>query len=129
MIEIDMKLPSCCDECFAFNDYGCMISGESCGHSFKSFESRMPSCPMKDAEPRVLTLEEVTTGDECWFEHKSGVCGYVDCYICTGNQSVEVWRTSKRGPDYLSWERYLKSWRCWSAKPTDEQRESVKWDE
>lgn len=84
---------------------------------------------LKAQEPRVLTLEEVTAGDECWLEHKSGVCGYVDCYICTGNRSVEVWRTSKQGPDYLSWERYLKGWRCWSARPTDEQREAVKWQD
>ena len=84
---------------------------------------------LKELEPRVLTLEEVTAEDECWFEHKSGVYGYVSCYICTGNRSVEVWRTSKQGPDYLSWERYLKGWRCWSSRPTDEQREAVPWED
>ncbi len=28
-----------------------------------------------------------------------------------------------------NWPEYGKSWRCWSAQPTDEQRKAVKWDE
>lgn len=28
-----------------------------------------------------------------------------------------------------SWDSYGKLWRCWSAKPTDEQRKMVKWND
>lgn len=136
MIEIDMKLPSCCEECFAFNDYGCMISGESCGHSFKSFESRMPSCPMKDNEPRVLTLEEVMQ-----------YIGYSEKIPPKSWEKLLLWTESRNGTGVISGYRdvenlrnlidmdgidgtYIayKHWRCWSAKPTDEQREAVPWN-
>ena len=83
---------------------------------------------LKAQEPRLLTAEELTGGDECWLEHKNGACGYADCYMCTGRNSVEVWRCMAQGPSYLSWIDFNKTWRCWSAKPTDEQREAVKWE-
>lgn len=134
MIEIDMKLPSCCDECFAFDDYGCMISGESCEHSFKSFESRMPSCPMKDNEPRVLTLNELRalydTDHFVWVEDN----GDDDCF--DGYAEVDIYKEKVELFEFgneVQWEpdndNYGKTWRCWSAKPTEEQKEATPWTE
>lgn len=139
MIEINMKMPSCCDECFAFNDYGCMISGESCGHSFKSFESRMPSCPMKDAEPRVLTIEEVACKPHkewLWFEEN--VYGHIEesAMVCAqiyafGDSWIAVDVPSQTHDETIKFdnEYYGKTWRCWSSRPTDEQREATPWTE
>lgn len=31
--------------------------------------------------------------------------------------------------DRLEYSEYGKSWRCWDKRPTDEQRQAVKWDE
>ena len=79
-------------------------------------------------EPRLLTMEELTGDGECWFEGINGACGYADCYMCTGSQEVEVNRISRK-PEYVLWEDFMKKWRCWTSRPTDEQREEVKWDE
>ena len=83
---------------------------------------------LKAQEPRVMTLEEATGDGECWFEHKNGACGYADCYMCTGVQAAEIDRIMK-APEYLTLKTYSKTWRCWTSRPTDEQREKVKWDD
>ena len=40
------------------------------------------------------------------------------------------WRCHNQVAKYLNdWKAdYGKKWRCWTAKPTDEQRKAVKWD-
>ena len=82
---------------------------------------------LKAQEPRLLTIEEITGDGECWFEGINGACGYADCYMCTGSKEVEVNRISMK-PEYVSWDDFKKKWRCWSYRPTDEQRKAVKWE-
>ena len=59
MIQIDMKIPECCDQCFALDDTGdypyCMISHDSRGYTFPIFEKRMESCPLKE---QAITHEQ-----------------------------------------------------------------------
>jgi len=81
---------------------------------------------LKEQEPKLLTIEEITGDGECWFEGINGACGYADCYMCTGSKEVEVNRISMK-PEYVSWNDFKKKWRCWSYRPTDEQRKAVKW--
>lgn len=83
---------------------------------------------LKEQEPKLLTIEEITGDGECWFEGINGACGYADCYMCTGSKEVEVNRISMK-PEYVSWNDFKKKWRCWSYRPTDEQRKAVKWDD
>lgn len=64
---------------------------------------------LKAQEPRVLTLDEAKKADVCWYE-KKGLEPVLQVTI--------VFRTFGYG----------KTWRCWSSKPTEEQREAVKWD-
>lgn len=91
---------------------------------------------LKQREPRVLTLEEIWEyGDD-----KPLFIEYVlptetvmkpaifqpdnsekDVYMCV----VSAWRAS----GFYSLERYGKDWRCWTARPTDEQREATPWGE
>lgn len=63
MIEIDMKMPSCCDDCFALDfsgDYPCCIISEECrGYGFNVYENRMPSCPLKEQERTIVDLRNV----------------------------------------------------------------------
>ena len=110
-------------DCPVYSPDGWMIPTEEVDEAFA-----MAINALKAQEPRVLTLEEATGDDECWFEHASGACGYADCYLCTGAQAVEVWRTSIQHPEYLTWGTYGKKWRCWSSKPTDEQRSGMPWE-
>ena len=82
---------------------------------------------LKEQEPRVLTLEEVLKANPVWFEthglllpaiidHEESKAG--DCVIVFGEFDGS----------YYPINRYNKTWRCWTAKPTDKQRTEVKWE-
>ena len=82
----------------------------------------------KVQEPKVLTSDEVQPDELVWIEVP---------------QSDEIWPALLRMSDwfdYPTWvmrgyglaghylhEGYGRDWRCWTAKPTDEQRRAVKW--
>ena len=150
MIEIDMKFPSCCKECFALDDFSgiypyCLISKRYEGYYFNVRAKRMPFCPLKDDEPRVLTLDEVKAigtqnfnqmRDEntrlVWVEEESALNIAKPTYYDLGleNSEEEPIYLYYVGTDFFDRcdpNTYGKDWRCWSAKPTEEQRESVKW--
>lgn len=90
---------------------------------------------LKAQEPRVMTLEEVgETFDDMWLEYndrvypatwggtdynRNAVSYYVHGYVRVGRGITLT----------LPIEDYGKTWRCWTARPTDEQREAVKWDD
>lgn len=91
--------------------------------------------------PRLLTLEEIRAlplGAVIWLEYKavdedgnidislhpvmrSVCCG--DAVICDGESQTEIDTITLEPDECGSMERY------WSARPTDEQREAVAWDE
>lgn len=84
---------------------------------------------LKDQEPRVLTLEEVRDEYEVvWLETK-----YLSPTVClfdNGESNVD-WLYFVFGSDDsygMAGRLYGKNWRCWSARPTDELREAVKWE-
>jgi len=83
----------------------------------------------KEQEPRVMTLEEVKAfgWDYCYLEEERlpgkeyrSVCGdyALTCITWPCIASMRL----QHGDD-----SYGKKWRCWSAKPTDKQRQKVKW--
>jgi hypothetical protein len=86
---------------------------------------------LREQEPRLMTLEEVKAfdWDYCYLEEERlpgkeyrAVCGdyALTCitWPCVASMRIQ------HGDD-----SYGKKWRCWTARPTDEQREAVKWDE
>jgi len=85
---------------------------------------------LKGQEPMVMTLEEVKAfgWDYCYLEEERltgkeyrSVCGdyALTCitWPCIASMRIQY------GDD-----SYGTKWRCWSAKPTDEQRQAVKWE-
>lgn len=81
-------------------------------------------------EPMVLTLEEVRDEYEVvWLETK-----YLSPTVClfdNGESNVD-WLYFVFGSDDSFGELvhlYGKNWRCWSSRPTDEQREATLWTE
>lgn len=150
MIEIDMKFPSCCKECFALDDFSgiypyCIISKKYEGYYFNIRTKRMPFCPLKNDEPRVLTLDEVKAigtqnfnqmRDEntrlVWVEEESALNIAKPTYYDLGledneEEPIYLYYVGTDFFDRCDPSTYSKDWRCWSAKPTEEQRESVKW--
>ena len=64
MIQIDMPMPRCCDECFAFGDSWyypyCYILRQQLGFTFESDKQRIPTCPLKEQKnsPNGVLKEE-----------------------------------------------------------------------
>lgn len=84
---------------------------------------------LKAQEPRVLTLEEVRNNcpDCVYVETKTGwlECTIQDCGESDKYDGIFVYGINEYFME--SWDIYGKWWRCWSAKPTDEQREATPW--
>lgn len=99
---------------------------------------------LKEQEPRVLELEELKqfVGHPCWFESSGTYMGKEGFWIipsmfkmfCGGETVFYVsvlMKNSDCGMTYhgeLGLSVYNKVWRCWSSRPTDEQREVEPWE-
>lgn len=94
---------------------------------------------LKEQEPRVLTIEEVACKPHkewLWFEEN--VYGHIEesAMVCAqiyafGDSWIAVDVPSQTHDETIEFdnEHYGKTWRCWSAKPTEEQREATPWTE
>ena len=93
---------------------------------------------LEEKEPRVLTLEELMSSSgggfvEIWFEgdpeeELKEEKVLIECGWCRGCYVSEDGDFSNE--DYIAWQ-YNKRYglRIWTGRPTDEQREAVKWDD
>jgi len=90
---------------------------------------------LKEQEPRLITLEEVknhNNKDNCvWFELRDIVV--IPVFTRQDRQETVIenpYILSDQTISHLYWKNidYCKKWRCWSLRPTDEQREAVTWD-
>ena len=86
---------------------------------------------LKEQEPRVMTLEEIKEGEPYRLGvGKEFVTLPVIC-IHRYDDAQKPYITFVWKCGTFSWmsEDYGKIWRCWSAKPTDEQRKAVAWND
>lgn len=85
---------------------------------------------LKAQEPRVMTLEEVKMLDSDYY--------YLESMRSPGKELREIvgayGLTCVTWPS-ITWARqtmgdsgYGKTWRCWTSRPTDEQREATAWE-
>lgn len=85
---------------------------------------------LKAQEPRVMTLEEVNAldWDYCYLEQErlpgKEYRGMLGKYIMT----CVTWPSITAAKISQGMDNYGKTWRCWTARPTDAQREAVKWE-
>ena len=93
---------------------------------------RADLCGECDMQARLMTLEEAQGADYCWFEsYMTGVAQPASVQI-----SAELWHGKHTSDiEFCGWsthfvldEEYGKAWRCWTTRPTDEQREAAKWN-
>ena len=66
-----------------------------------------------DLEPRVMTLEETRNCEVVWAEDRSTR----EIYPCIVKNNMNDSKLYKYGVQ----------WRCWTSRPTDEQREATPW--
>jgi hypothetical protein len=93
---------------------------------------------LKAQEPRVMTLGEIDNALKMplWKEtkraHKDLYTGWVLAYDIQKGLGITGTRLGMSEPSgrvvWYGLDDYGKTWRCWTSRPTDEQRESVKWD-
>ena len=86
----------------------------------------------------VMTLEEVrgSLKQPIWKEvrssHKDLYMGWVLAYDIQAGQGITGTRLGMADPSgRMAWYRledYGTKWRCWTSRPTDKQREAVKWE-
>lgn len=93
---------------------------------------------LKAQEPRVMTLAELWHMEHrpVCLERKNSLLYITEpsivlkterCYIPSLGDSYILMRENKIHDKYWACD-YNKTWRCWSCRPTDEQRKAVKWE-
>ena len=87
---------------------------------------------LKEQKARVLTLDEAAEDQEVWTEAKLRGTERIPLFISilwltddAKDFELELIGTGRRA--FMLAKEYGKTWRCWSSKPTDEQREAAKW--
>jgi len=124
----------CLDECPYHDD--CWETDCELGYILKKDALKL----LKEQEPRVLTLEEVikhyslppvVLDDLEWQEDYLQDIKPLYFDFPTKDSFAVHWRGYQQVRQYLEdWKAsYGQTWRCWTAKPTNEQREALKWDE
>ena len=90
---------------------------------------------LKAQQPRLMTLEEVkqhNNQDGCvWFEQTT--YNAYAAFVRKEDFEIEVISPYILGNPinhgYWLNSNYNVTWRCWTSRPTDAQREAVKWDD
>lgn len=81
---------------------------------------------LKKQEPRVMTLEETGKADISWLEVKD-MNRVMPCRI----RYSDGWfiKLFEGSPERFAESEYGTELRCWTSRPTGEQRKAVAWDE
>ena len=98
-----------------------------------------PAVTLKAQEPRVIPAEELVSHKSVvWVENVTGMAPTRAMLFCiTGDRGVFfstegklIWNEGSWWSELISclMLNYGKTWRCWTSRPTDEQREAVKWE-
>lgn len=132
----------------------CMLAGDKLGIFYQYIQEKLGHCVMthelaypevQDAireatkddfielciandEPRVMTLEEVEEGQAYWLEMRGIASEYAICEMNDHGDSAFLDFTVQHGDKTLESVGYGKRFRCWTSRPTDEQRKATSWE-
>ena len=86
---------------------------------------------LKAQEPRVMSLEEVheMAWDYCYLEEEVIKDKVLQKYSGKYRIKCITWPSIASCVLAFGDEAYGKRWRCWTSRPTDEQRKAAKWDD
>lgn len=87
---------------------------------------------LKALEPRVVKMSELTAGEPMlvWLEDidkEETVAGMIFDYV-PGRLGFKLTYHGCMDRIYPLIDEYLTRWRCWTSRPTDEQREAIPWN-
>ena len=86
---------------------------------------------LKAHEPMVMTLEELLNlpkDTPVFIVENNGECGW-NVYYGIDEENDVCFCGFKASADYYDTESYGEFWRCWTSRPTDEQREAMSWND
>lgn len=85
---------------------------------------------LKAQEPRVMTLEEVheMAWDYCYLEEEVIKDKVLQIYSGKYRIKCITWPSIASCVLTFGDKSYGKRWRCWTSRPTDEQREATPWE-
>ena len=85
---------------------------------------------LKAQEPRVMTLEEVheMAWDYCYLEEEVIKDKVLQIYSGKYRIKCITWPSIASCVLTFGDDAYGKRWRCWTSRPTEEQREATPWD-
>ena len=76
-----------------------------------------------------MTLEEIQEGKPYWLEMRRIASEYAICKLNDNGDSAFLDFAVQYGDKTLESDGYEKTWRCWTSRPTDAQRENEPWNE
>lgn len=123
----------------------CCMSGQPNGlgcdrvpcpyNEFEDCEGMLHRDTLAVLKPRVLTLDEVIQWEGAfWLEYIEEDSNYLCCwgyafFSCASQNVIELIVRDGYRPLYsFIRSEYGVRWRCWAARPTDEQREATPWE-
>lgn len=124
-----MHWPMQCEKCPYTSEVG-----ETVSNCVKTMRTDAISL-LKDQEPRVMKLEEVkaSIGEPIYFESHGTYMGKTGFWILpalfTESELMRYVYPQSSHYSELGLRAYGKTWRCWTSRPTDEQREAIPWND
>ena len=91
------------------------------------------SITLKAQEPRVMTLEEITKAEVVWTEYSRFLFENAEMIelphhpLKKEDKTWDFQTSTYEVTEFL--DEYGKTWRCWTSRPTDEQREATPWND
>ena len=76
---------------------------------------------------RMMTLEEALAADYVYLEIKLHASLPCECCILAIDPNGGILPLKKSFAGYLDGEEYGEKWRCWTQRPSEEQREATPW--
>ena len=82
-------------------------------------------------KPRVVDIDQKKRQFEAvnipvWYEWRYQGRSMLEPAIITSSHGI-LTEGMLALPDVIDWENYGVNWRCWTSRPTDEQREAIPW--
>ena len=123
--EIETRTQVPCEKCHYHNKEYHGVHGNGCCN-MRSLQCDILAL-LKAQEPRVMTATEAYTADYVYIEFD----GVITPAIRTTNERdghrESYFATQQLGGDWMRWDDYGITWRCWTSRPSDEQREATPW--
>lgn len=87
---------------------------------------------LKSQHPRVMTLEEMNDmrgrGKAIYYEDRDATCKSQDVFVVSIDKDLDVvWLKAETYTLAAKMSAMGKTWRCWTSRPTDEQRRAEPW--